>query len=179
MAEQNKFFHDKLSFSKVKIRQTNSPSSTNRAHSCLPPCRKMPPWRHASATSTNLTGHLLRNKRRLIRRWEATFRHTKDGLLQHTDIQADTARTPLLQLTCGETARNSIAAYPQKRRQHDVIKTKSLRYNNKQLKNIMPMKHFTQEEKKPSSRTLNIIRQIAYTYRVMKMNGQNEVYCLN
>lgn len=41
------------------------------------------------------------------------------------------------------------------------------------------MKHFTQDEYKPSSKTLSIIRQIAYTYRVMKLNGHNEVYCLN
>ena len=41
------------------------------------------------------------------------------------------------------------------------------------------MKYFTQEEKRPSSTTLNIIRQIAYTYRVIKMNGKNEAYCLN
>ena len=41
------------------------------------------------------------------------------------------------------------------------------------------MKHFTQEEKKPSIKTLNILRQIAYTSRVIKMNGQNEAYCLN
>ena len=41
------------------------------------------------------------------------------------------------------------------------------------------MKYFTQEEKKPSSKTLNLIRQIAYTYRVIKMNGQGEAYCLN
>ena len=43
----------------------------------------------------------------------------------------------------------------------------------------MPMKHFTQEEHKPSAMTLTIIRQIAYTYRVIKMNGQSEAYCLN
>lgn len=41
------------------------------------------------------------------------------------------------------------------------------------------MKYFTQEEKRPSNKTLSIIRQIAYTYRVIKLNGQNEVYCLN
>lgn len=41
------------------------------------------------------------------------------------------------------------------------------------------MKHFTQEELNPSERTLNIIRQIAYTYRVIKVNGHKEVYCLN
>lgn len=49
----------------------------------------------------------------------------------------------------------------------------------KQIKITEPMKHFIQEEKKPSGKTLSIIRQIAYTYRVMKLNGQNEVYCLN
>lgn len=41
------------------------------------------------------------------------------------------------------------------------------------------MKYFTLEEKKPSNKTLSIIKQIAYTYRVMKFNGQNEAYCLN
>lgn len=41
------------------------------------------------------------------------------------------------------------------------------------------MKYFTLEETKPSQNTINIIKQIAYTYRVMKFNGQNEVYCLN
>lgn len=41
------------------------------------------------------------------------------------------------------------------------------------------MKHFTKEDLKPSEKTLNIIRQVAYTYRVIKINGRNEVYCLN
>lgn len=41
------------------------------------------------------------------------------------------------------------------------------------------MKHFTSEELRPSDKTLNLIRQIAYTYRVMRMNGQIEGYCLN
>jgi len=41
------------------------------------------------------------------------------------------------------------------------------------------MQHFTLEESNPSKKTLNIIRQIAYTYRIMKMGGRNEVYCLN
>ena len=41
------------------------------------------------------------------------------------------------------------------------------------------MKHFNSEDLKPSETTLHIIRQIAYTYRVMKINGHNEVYCLN
>ena len=41
------------------------------------------------------------------------------------------------------------------------------------------MPYFTLEEKKPSQKALNIIKPIAYTYRVIKMNGKNEVYCLN
>lgn len=43
----------------------------------------------------------------------------------------------------------------------------------------MPMKYFTPEELEPSEKTLNIIKQIAYTYRVIKSNGQNEIFCLN
>ncbi len=38
---------------------------------------------------------------------------------------------------------------------------------------------FTKEEMKPSEKTLNIIRQIAYTYRGMKVNDKLETYCLN
>ena len=41
------------------------------------------------------------------------------------------------------------------------------------------MKYFTQNETSPSEKTLQIIRQIAYTYRVIKVNGKNEVFCLN
>lgn len=41
------------------------------------------------------------------------------------------------------------------------------------------MKHFTQEDLKPSEKTLNIIRQIAYTYRAMRANGSTLSYCLN
>ncbi len=41
------------------------------------------------------------------------------------------------------------------------------------------MGYFTQEESKPSLKTLNLIRQIAYTYRAIKLNGRTEVYCLN
>lgn len=41
------------------------------------------------------------------------------------------------------------------------------------------MKYFTNEENKPSKHTLNIIKQIAYTYRTIKLNGKNEAYCLN
>ena len=41
------------------------------------------------------------------------------------------------------------------------------------------MKYFTQEEAQPSENTLKLIRQIAYTYRTMKMGGRLETYCLN
>ena len=41
------------------------------------------------------------------------------------------------------------------------------------------MKYFTQNESLPSEKTLQIIRQIAYTYRVIKVNGKNEAFCLN
>ena len=41
------------------------------------------------------------------------------------------------------------------------------------------MKYFTQKETLPSEKTLQIIRQIAYTYRAIKVNGKNEVFCLN
>jgi len=39
----------------------------------------------------------------------------------------------------------------------------------------MPMQIFTHEETTPSEKTLRLIRQIAYTYRVVK----NQAYCLN
>ncbi|MFC2440688.1 MAG: hypothetical protein ACFNVH_07750 [Segatella maculosa] len=41
------------------------------------------------------------------------------------------------------------------------------------------MKYFTPKEVRPSEKTLKMIRQIAYTYRAIKMNGKNEVFCLN
>lgn len=41
------------------------------------------------------------------------------------------------------------------------------------------MEYFTQEDLRPSERTLRIIRQIAYTYRVIKMNGKYEGLCMN
>lgn len=45
------------------------------------------------------------------------------------------------------------------------------------------MKYFTSENNmpcmNPSEKTLAIIRQIAYTYRVIKINGQNRAFCLN
>ncbi len=42
------------------------------------------------------------------------------------------------------------------------------------------MKYFTPNVLKPSERTLNLIKQIAYTYRVAKMaDGSIVSYCLN
>lgn len=41
------------------------------------------------------------------------------------------------------------------------------------------MNNFTLEEIKPSEQTLRLIRQIAYTYRVVKHEGIESVYCLN
>lgn len=38
---------------------------------------------------------------------------------------------------------------------------------------------FTSEENNPTERTLNIIRQMAYTYRVAKVNGRLIPYTLN
>ena len=42
------------------------------------------------------------------------------------------------------------------------------------------MQYFTHEDLNPSERTLSLIRQIAYTYRVAKTAGaKGNVYCLN
>ena len=41
------------------------------------------------------------------------------------------------------------------------------------------MKYFTEKESSPSESTLNLIRQIAYTYRTGHMYGRTESYCLN
>jgi hypothetical protein len=43
----------------------------------------------------------------------------------------------------------------------------------------MPMKYFTHEELSPSETTLNIIRQIAYTYRTVNGGSQPASYCMN
>ena len=74
-----------------------------------------------------------------------------------------------------------------KKEENDVIKRKSNRYYyteklkfNYNFKAATPMKHlFTYEEMRPSERTIQIIKQIAYTYRTIKMNGKYEVFCLN
>lgn len=45
---------------------------------------------------------------------------------------------------------------------------------------IKPMKHFTPETFSPNERTLEVIKQIAYTYRVIKLSDGNTIpYCLN
>ena len=41
------------------------------------------------------------------------------------------------------------------------------------------MTYFTPEELQPTEQTLSIIRQIAYTYRLVKVNGKEEVFCFN
>ena len=38
---------------------------------------------------------------------------------------------------------------------------------------------FTQDELKPSEQTLNLIRQVDYTYRVVRMGAKKEMFCLN
>ena len=38
---------------------------------------------------------------------------------------------------------------------------------------------FTPEEMSTSEKTLNLIRQIAYSYRVIKMSGDVDLFCLN
>jgi len=37
------------------------------------------------------------------------------------------------------------------------------------------MKYFTKEENKPSKNTLNIIKQIAYTYRSIKLTEKTKL----
>ncbi len=41
------------------------------------------------------------------------------------------------------------------------------------------MQLFTSEELTPSEKTLRLIRQIAYTYRTINVNGKMKSYCLN
>ena len=43
------------------------------------------------------------------------------------------------------------------------------------------MKHLfiSEEVMRPSKQTIDLIKQIAHTYRVVKINGTNEVFCLN
>ncbi len=41
------------------------------------------------------------------------------------------------------------------------------------------MQYFTQEELKPSEKTLQMIRQFAYSYRELYSEGNHKAYCLN
>ena len=41
------------------------------------------------------------------------------------------------------------------------------------------MKHFTPEDVNPSESTLNLIRLFAYSYRTIKVGGEEEVFCIN
>lgn len=43
----------------------------------------------------------------------------------------------------------------------------------------LPMNNFTPDETGPSARTLMLIRQIAYTYRVSKLTGRPLNFCVN
>lgn len=44
----------------------------------------------------------------------------------------------------------------------------------------MPMKQYsTSDEQRPSKKTINMIKLIAYTYRTIKMNERYETFCLN
>ena len=54
-----------------------------------------------------------------------------------------------------------------------------LRHKNRVKQEELPMNIFTPEEIKPSEKTLAIIRQLAYTYRVIKINGRKQSFCLN
>ena len=50
---------------------------------------------------------------------------------------------------------------------------------SKPYKRTQPMKYFTQEELKPSEKTLNFIRQIAYSYRLAQADNRNKPYCVS
>ena len=41
------------------------------------------------------------------------------------------------------------------------------------------MRDFTHDDLNPSEKTLRLIRQIAYTYRLLRLGGENRVFCLN
>ena len=60
-----------------------------------------------------------------------------------------------------------------------IIKARFGRYDNITNQFKLPMKYFTKDEIKPSEQTLNIIRQIAYSYGMMKAGGHKKTYCIN
>lgn len=41
------------------------------------------------------------------------------------------------------------------------------------------MTYFTHDELNPSEKTLKLIRQIAYTYRLLNIRGEKHAFCLN
>ncbi len=43
----------------------------------------------------------------------------------------------------------------------------------------MPMDFFTQEDTKPSEKTLSLIRQVAHTFRIKVRNSSLDLYCVN
>ena len=59
------------------------------------------------------------------------------------------------------------------------LKKNPLKKEQKRRQNRMPMKCFSPKESLPSEKTLQLIKQIAYTYRVARVNGKNTAFCLN
>lgn len=43
----------------------------------------------------------------------------------------------------------------------------------------MPMDFFTQEDTKPSEKTLSLILQVAHTFRIKVRNSSLDLYCVN
>lgn len=75
-------------------------------------------------------------------------------------------------------------AYKTKKCTSNIIILLYIRYIIKEIinnKTGLPMKHLFVAGKvmRPSQQTINLIKQIAYTYRVVQINGRNEVFCLN
>ena len=46
-----------------------------------------------------------------------------------------------------------------------------MRFLGIDIKNGLPMEHFTPKEPRPREQTLDIIRQLAYTYRPARLQG--------
>ena len=61
-----------------------------------------------------------------------------------------------------------------------VIKPKSVRFKYRVIiLKQMPMDFFTQEDTKPSEKTLSLIRQVAHTFRIKMRNSSLDLYCVN
>lgn len=52
-------------------------------------------------------------------------------------------------------------------------------FNHRNYKKKLPMTIFTSEENKPTEFTLRLIRQMAYTYRVARIDGRAIPFTLN